>query len=102
MITLNIPTGQTVFVYSLILNSDSTAGNTSMFLDWGPVGNRVRRIRVALNSVFNTYNAPYFDSFVGDSNSSIAVSWVETVAGTKSATLLGWRENTSRVRDVGN
>ena len=96
MITIKPASGQTLFVYSLTFGADSTSGFTSLVVDWGTD----RRLRIALRDTIPTYSAPYFDSFVGDGTTVLTVTWTASIAGNKTVTLLGWTENTSRIRDV--
>ncbi len=46
------------------------------------------------------FTSPYFDSFVGDGVKELKVGYTQNVSGTKVGILLGWVENTSRIRDV--
>ncbi len=86
--------GETIFVYSLQV---STSGaQITIIADWGTD----RRISIPVNSTSSPIIIPYFDSFVGDGTTDLTVTWGSNTAGTKSAVMLGWTENTSRVRDV--
>ncbi len=101
MITIKPATGTTLFVYNLTLYADSASAITTFQVTWGIPSNPEVRLRVSLRDTFPSYDSPYFDSFVGDGTRLFIVEPAASVTGNKSTTLLGWTENTSRIRDVG-
>ncbi len=95
LITITPAVGETFFIYNLILNTNSVATTNFRVL----FGNDIR-LSVRLLTANSTFNTKYFDSFVGNGTSSIIVQYTNSIAGIKTANLLGWVENTSRIRDV--
>jgi len=91
MITEIPPTGQTLFIYSIIatlntLNQTITVandGNTRLILNGGTGG--------ATKTV-----VPFFDSIVGNGVREFTLVGSDT---NQRATVYGWVENTSRIRD---
>ena len=89
--------GETIFIYSLQV-AMSSVNLVNIVVNWGID----RRILLTTSSTASPLSVPYFDSFVGDGTKVLEVTWLSSVVGNKSASMLGWTENTSRVRDVGN
>ena len=92
LITVTPTVGETLFIYSATLGQTGAALGLS--INWDDT----QRLGISLSQ--NTVTIPYTDSFVGDSVKKLTVTWDASVAGTKSVTLLGWVENTSRIRDI--
>ena len=86
--------GATLFVYSI--EAATNGAITSIVVNWGTE----TRLSIPVVSTGVPIIIPYFDSFVGDGSKILTVTWSTDTAGTKSAILLGWTENTSRIRDV--
>ena len=92
-------TGETQFIYQVIFNSNLVGNWTVQILN-----NDIERAKFRVNASTGdsksfTFNV--LDSLVGDSIKSIDVILTRS-SGTSSmtATVLGWKENTSRIRDV--
>ena len=95
VITLTPTSGETLFIYALDLKSSGVSS-------WTIINSNVTRVTVFTlggGGVADTFTAPYFDSIVGDGTKTFIVQ-VNATAGTRTAVLLGWKENTSRIRDV--
>ncbi len=90
--------GETLFIYKVIISNPSNAAVMTFTL----LNDGQTRLTVTLAPVF-TANAgtstsamdiPIFDSLVGDGIKAI------TTTGGGNVTILGWVENTSRIRDI--
>ncbi len=90
--------GETLFIYKVTISNPSNAAAITFTL----LNDGQTRLTVTLSPVF-TANAgtstsamdiPIFDSLVGDGIKAI------TTTGSGNVTILGWIENTSRIRDI--
>ena len=95
LITLTPATGETFFIYDLFLAS---TGSSVWTVTNKGVSKTFRTLGIAGQNIA-TYNTKYFDSIVGDGVSTFIVA-IDATSGIRNATLLFWRENTSRIRDV--
>ena len=93
LITLTPAAGETLFIYDMFLTS---TGDTTFTVLNKDISKTFRPNGVA-GSV-GVYNAQFFDSIVGDGTSTFKIS-VDATAGVRVATILAWRENTSRIRE---
>ena len=96
VITLTPASGETIFIYSMHLQSTSTSIWT--VTNSGTERGKFQTLGVAGGSP-GIYSEPYFDSIVGDGTKTLTIK-VNISGAPKVATLLGWKENTSRIRDV--
>ena len=95
IITITPATGETFFIYKLYLSTAalqgvytiSNSGNTRVIISLG----------TNLAAGTETFDLP--DSLVGNGIDSIIINCVSTT-GTSRGSLVGWVENTSRIRDV--
>ena len=93
-------TGTTFFIYQIILTNRSTTANNTFTV----TNNGIIRLtlllssRIAVEGIVKNPSLviPFFDSLVGDSVKTFQVSG----SSTEDITILGWNENTSRIRDV--
>ena len=90
------PVGTTQFVYKVyVSNSGGTGGAFQIF------NTDTERLRIVFpaagTGVFPTKEIPFFDSLVGDSIKTLSF---RASAGSMRITILGWVENTSRIRDA--
>ena len=89
--------GQTLFIYSFYIT------HTGADLEFNVAYDGNIRLSVRLTGLTTgVYDAPYFDSFVGDGIKTLTIGYTTSTSGTKQAILLGWVENTARIRDVSN
>ena len=92
--------GQTLFIYSCRISN--TGSGIAFNVKWGDEV----RLTVSLTGVNGLataiYTQPYFDSFAGNGIKAFKIGYTTNVAGSKATTVLGWVENTSRIRDVTN
>ncbi len=94
LITLTPATGETLFIYSMFLAS-------TLLSVWTVTNkNDVKTFRtLGVTGSSNNYNAPFFDSIVGDGTSTFTIA-IDAAAGVRTATILFWTENTARIRDA--
>ena len=94
-LTHNVPNGATDFIYKVIFSLDAGSSRWTFAL----LNDNQERINITL--LTQPIFLDIFDSLVGDGTKTITINAVEG-AGTSNATvsLFGWRENTSRIRDV--
>ena len=94
-LTHNVPNGATDFIYKVIFSLDEGSSRWTFAL----LNDNQERINITL--LTQPIFLDIFDSLVGDGTKTIRINAVEG-AGTSNATvsLFGWRENTSRIRDV--
>ena len=90
--------GETLFIYSCYMST--TGGTIAMTVQWDGVNQLVTLLAGVNGLATAIYAQPYFGSFAGDGIKAFTVGYSGNVAGSKSATVLGWVENTSRIRDV--
>ncbi len=92
ILTITPNLGETIFIYRIAMTQTASASRITLVND----GNiRVDFIiNVTLNPIF-TFDI--LDSLVGDGIKTITL---EGTAGATIGTVLGWSENTSRIRDV--
>ena len=94
VITIVPQEGSTLFVYRILFSSIATAATLAPFND----GNR--RMVVNLGATHTSaLVVDYMDALVGDGIKSYTVN-VTATTGSARASLFGWTENTSRIRDV--
>ena len=98
-LSLTPSTGETQFIYQVIFNLNLVGNWTVQLLN-----NNIERAKFRVNSAVassSSFTFNVLDSLVGDSIKSIDIILTES-SGTSSmtATVLGWKENTSRIRDV--
>ena len=90
--------GTTLFIYSARISNTGGTITFSIFYE------NELRLRTVLTGVSGqgqgVFDQPYFDSFVGDGVKEFKIGYTSSVAGQKATTVLGWVENTSRIRDV--
>ena len=87
--------GETIFVYRFASSHKGTSTSTITFLNDG-ITRDVFQIGVASNPT----QTEMLDSLVGNGTKTIGVSCLSGSGGTGRVTVLGWSENTSRIRDV--
>ena len=94
--------GETRFIYQIIINLGVDIGRWQF--DISNNGNLRSRIVVETTTAIrnDTFTYNLFDSLVGDGIKSIDIiaSELAGTASSPSITVLGWSENTSRIRDV--
>ncbi len=88
-IIITPPTGETQFIYRLVITVTQVATLTI-------VNDGVTRFALA-SSTAEPIILDYFDSLVGNGTKTIEFS---VPSGDISVTIFGWKENTSRIRDV--
>ena len=93
-ITITPTVGSTQFIYKLILQHTATGTSTVTLVNSGTT-----RFTILLDGTFPPSIFDITDSLVGDSVKTITVTKTGA-SGVLRATLLGWVENTSRIRDV--
>ncbi len=93
--------GTTDFISQIIINCSGVAANTEtagfkleFFNDGNP------RFEIFQDAFHTTTIIPYMDSITGDGMKAFTVNATETGTATFRVTMLGWTENTSRIRDV--
>ena len=96
LIDETISNGETLFVYSLVMNSTSV--DNTFTVDYG--SERRLTVQTSSTGANSSFTSPFFDSYVGDGTKALIVDWTTSNAGAKQVIILGWVENTSRVRDV--
>ncbi len=97
IITITPMNGSTLFIYKAIFSGQ---GNSTLFTLRNDGNDRVR---VRLDAVsFPPTEISFMDSLVGDGIKSYTCNLVIIAGATGQASLLGWTENTSRIRDVTN
>ena len=90
------PTGETFFTYkAIIINAHATAAASLTMTNDGLTRYVIRLLSVA-NDV-SPFEINLLDSLVGDGSKNM--TWSQS-SGTMFLSVLGWVENTSRIRDV--
>ncbi len=96
LITLTPAAGETLFIYSLVLETTATVtwtvNNSGKEITFVTLG-------VAAGAKGEYGVGKYFDSIVGDGIKTYTVTHDNT-GGAKLATMNVWRENTSRIREA--
>ncbi len=99
-ITITPPTGETYFLYRILLNV-AMAGRWGLTVVNDGITRSIQRINNPAADESTQFEYDIFDSLVGNGTKSLVITANE-VAGTAATTLtiFGWVENTSRIRDV--
>ena len=88
-IIITPPTGETQFIYRIVITVTQVASLTI-------VNDSITRFSL-VSSTAEPIILDYFDSLVGDGSKTIEFS---VPSGDINVTVFGWKENTSRIRDV--
>ncbi len=98
-ISITPAVGETQFIYQIIFNISSTGSWTISIQNNGIERSRITISTIDLQS--DTFTYDIVDSLVGDGTKSLDIVLTELGgSATMSVTILGWNENTSRIRDV--
>ena len=88
------PSGETIFIYRYRIQHNAAGSSGFTFINDGET-----RDVATVDDTDTPIQVDIFDSLVGDGTKTIGIS-VTSITGTGRVTLLGWSENTSRIRDV--
>ena len=87
--------GATLFVYRVVISNTSTTLPTILIQNDGNT-----RQQVIIPAAVATHDSRFIDSLVGNGTKSFRVEKTNIGTGTQLASIFGWIENTSRIRDV--
>ena len=95
-ITITPQPGETLFIYRVIFSTLALSVGFNLVND----GTTRLDIKLGINLSTNAITIDFFDSLVGNGTRIFEVNVVNAGIGSGETTLLGWVENTSRIRDV--
>ena len=94
IVTITPTIGETIFIYQITMSATSGAGITNFTIT---NDGSTRAVIGLVSGGTGTLQYNILDSLVGNSSKTITVA---NDANNAQATILGWSENTSRIRDV--
>ena len=97
LITITPTTGETVFIYRIVYQTNSSADQDITYRNAG-VLRESYSFSIAKGS--QLISDGFVDSLVGNDSDSIIIRAASASAGTRTANVFSWIENTSRIRDV--
>ena len=93
-ITITPATGETFFIYKLVLSNNSASANPFTFVNDGNTRLIARIATIAAGG--SSQEITFMDSLVGDGIKTMTING----GFDGDASIFGWVENTSRIRDV--
>ena len=93
-ITITPNVGETFFIYKIVISNNALSGNAFTFVN----DSQTRMVvRIApLDNGGSTQEITFMDSLVGDGTKTMTINGSQD----GDASIFGWVENTSRIRDV--